>query len=153
MVRKEFFFLVVQFLLFATYFIDIQYIEASLPLWLQYALIVPIVVAALVIFFGIFHLNDNLSYEDPAGKKVVFVFKGIYNYIRHPVYLGIILGMASYALMVVSIFKLLVTILLTVVFYWKSNYEEKWLLKRYEHFREYKDRTGRFFPKINNRQR
>ncbi len=148
MVKKEFLFLLTQFLLFALYFLNIQLVPFSWPEWFQYVLAIPIALAIVIIFLGIFHLNDNLSYEDSGKQGIVFEFRGIYNYIRHPVYAGIILAMTSYAVLSVSIFKLIVTVLLTVVFYVKSNYEEKWLLKRYEHFRQYKQRTGRFFPKL-----
>ncbi len=79
------------------------------------------------------------------------VFNGIYRYVRHPIYAGILISMLAYALFVGSVFKFILTLVMGVVFYYKSSNEENWMLKKYEQYRIYKEQTGRFLPKYRNK--
>lgn len=104
----------------------------------------------MIIFLGILNLNDDLSGIHPKKGKSM-VFNGIYKYVRHPIYSGILLSMMAYAFFTASIFKFLLTVIMGVVFYYKSNNEENWMLEKYEQYRLYKRKTGRFVPKFKNR--
>ncbi len=146
--KKEIFYIIIQFLLFALYFIDVQAYEYLLPVWINVLLWILIVCGFLIIFFGIINLNEDISVFSKHKKDRILIRKGIYRYVRHPIYAGILLAMLSYAIITVSVFKLLIFGITAYVFYLKSIREEKWLINKFVRFRNYKDRTGRFFPKL-----
>lgn len=72
--------------------------------------------------------------------------KGIYAYVRHPIYLGIIVSMTSFSIYAVSPIKFMITGIMIVLLYFKSNFEEKQLVAQFSDYAEYKKSTGRFFP-------
>ncbi len=148
--KKEVLFLIIQFILFSCYFVDIHIIAYSLPNWINYILLAFVAIGFVIIFLGILNLNDDLSGVS-SKKGNSMVFNGIYKYVRHPIYAGILLSMLSYAFFTASVFKLLLTIIMGVVFYYKSNNEENWMLEKYEQYRRYKQKTGRFIPKPKNK--
>lgn len=78
------------------------------------------------------------------------MYRGIYKYVRHPIYLGILFSMFVYAVYTLAPLRVLITLLMGVVLYFKSNVEEKELLRRFDYYRTYRQRTGRFFPKFTN---
>lgn len=54
----------------------------------------------------------------------------------------------GYALYKYSIYKLLIAGLLFIWFYLKSTYEEKQLAQKFNSYKEYQEKVGRFFPKL-----
>ncbi|WP_442905501.1 methyltransferase family protein [Kaistella sp.] len=72
----------------------------------------------------------------------------LYRWVRHPIYTGIILVVFGYAAGTGSVHKLIIAFGLLLLFYLKSTYEEKQLLKQYPTYADYRRRTGRFFPKL-----
>ncbi|RFN57807.1 isoprenylcysteine carboxylmethyltransferase family protein [Marixanthomonas ophiurae] len=150
MLKKEVLFLIIQFVLFSFYFIDIEVISYSIPSWLNYILLSLVGCGFVIIFLGILNLNDDLSVIH-AKKEKPMVFHGIYRYVRHPIYSGILLSMIAYALFTASIFKFILTLIMGVVFYYKSDNEENWMVEKYEQYRIYKKKTGRFLPKLRNK--
>lgn len=148
--KKEIIFLITEFLLFALYFIDIHFIEYALPFWLDIIFLAIIFIGFIIILFGVLNLNEDISIFSSQKKNNVLITNGIYKYIRHPIYAGILISMMAFAFFSVSLFKIFITSILGFVFYFKSSREEKWLIKTYSQFRNYKNKTGRFFPKKNN---
>jgi protein-S-isoprenylcysteine O-methyltransferase Ste14 len=68
--------------------------------------------------------------------------------VRHPIYAGIIFFAFGFALFWSSGFKLIISTALLLWFWLKSVYEEKKLDSRYSNYKQYKQKTGRFFPKL-----
>ncbi|WP_461303442.1 methyltransferase family protein [Aureisphaera sp.] len=148
LLKKDVLFVIAQFLLFAAYFgMEWDLITTHLPLWACYVLIGCIAMGIVIVFFGILNLNENLTPFPSPKSNSSLISTGIYKYIRHPIYAGIILSMLSYALYQLSIFKLLVTFVLWIVLFYKSNYEERLLKERFVAYKGYMERTGRFFPR------
>lgn len=136
-----------QFLLFALYFMDPIELLMNLPEWISYVSIPFLVIGVLVIAMGIIHLNDNLTALPSPKKNAELISNGIYKYVRHPIYLGILISMFAFSFYALCGFKLLISFLLTLVFYFKSVLEEKYLVERFEAYQLYKENTGRFLPK------
>ena len=145
--RKELLYIIIQFILFALYFIDWSLVDFELPVWIKYVSLVFTFLGAAVIIFGVFHLNDTLTPFQTSAKNTNLVTRGIYKYVRHPIYLGLLLGMFAFSIYSVSLLKLLITIILGVVFYRKTNLEEKLMMRLHSQYKDYRDKTGRFFPK------
>lgn len=139
--------MLVQFLLFALYFLPWNLFDLRFPLWIGYLGITGVVSGILVVILGILNLNDNLSPFPSPKNNSVLIQNGIYKYVRHPIYSGILIALTGYALLDNAILKLVITAVLGVVFYFKSNFEEELLENRYVKYKAYKRITGRFFPK------
>lgn len=103
---------------------------------------------ALITVVAVLQLNVHLSpFPSPLpGAKLIE--NGVYGFVRHPIYTGIILAFFGYALICDSGYRLLISAALFVLFYYKSVYEENRLIDVFPKYSEYKTRTGRFFPKI-----
>lgn len=148
-VRKDILFVVIQFLLFAIYFgIEWPFLNFYLPSWLCTVFLIFIGIGLLLVFFGVLNLSDSLSPFPSPKRNSTLISAGVYRYIRHPIYSGIILAMFFYALFLLSLFKLIVLLVLGAVLYFKTNYEEKQLTERFAEYKDYMNTTGRFFPKL-----
>lgn len=147
--KKDIICVVTQFFLFALYFIDLKFYSFQLPDWLSYIAIFFVVLGLLIVLFGILSLNVNFSPFPSPRSNASLISHGIYRYLRHPVYSGIIIALFAYALFSFSVFRILVTGGLMVVFYFKTNLEEELLKERFDDYEDYMKRTGRFFPKKN----
>lgn len=141
---KDYVFVIVQLLLFVVYFIPVHISAMALPVWLTY---VGLIILILAVVFGILafvQLNTNLSpYPTPLASGQL-VTTGVFRISRHPIYASIIFSGFGFAVYLESIFKLLITVLLVILFYFKSKYEETLLTRRYPEYPEYKKRTRRF---------
>lgn len=141
-------FVLVQLALFLVFAYDIHAftIYFSEPIfWIG---VVILILGALITLTGALQLNMNLSpFPSPLpGSKLIV--NGAYRWVRHPIYTGILMGFTGFAIIADSGYKLLITFLLFLLFYFKSKYEEKRLEMIFSDYSEYKKQTGRFFPKL-----
>ncbi len=105
-------------------------------------------IGIIIIFLGIVNLGFSKTEIIKKGDGETLYFKGIYRYIKHPVYIGIFYCLFGFALYIQSPLSILISILILVVFYFKSKIEDKELEKLYDFYKIYNKNTGRFFPKI-----
>lgn len=148
--RNDIFCLSFKFLLLAAYVIDPFYQEIQMPIWAKGLAVFLLLLGVAVIFFGVINLNNGAYKDGSSLKNTVNFFRGIYKYVRHPIYAGLLLVLLAVALYMGSWFKGSIALILVIAFYYKSNLEEKKLIEQYWHYQKYKDCTGRFFPKLNN---
>lgn len=71
---------------------------------------------------------------------------GLYRYVRHPMYSSVLLLSFGIGIDSGSVIKYLLTLCLYVLFYLKSDYEEKYLRLKYPEYAEYAARIPRFIP-------
>ena len=76
------------------------------------------------------------------------VTSGFYNYVRHPIYTGVLLAGAGLVIAQASLGHLVGWVALWGVLTLKALGEERMLSDKYDGYREYSVRTGRFFPKL-----
>lgn len=97
-------------------------------------------------------LKDNLSPwpvpADPQSGRGSLVKSGIYAYVRHPMYTGVLMGMTGLSIITDSVARLLLTCALYYVLDVKSEYEEEKLKEIYgSDYEIYKQEvSGKFFP-------
>eukprot|EP00580_Thalassiosira_gravida_P004411 CAMPEP_0201625952 /NCGR_PEP_ID=MMETSP0493-20130528/1547_1 /ASSEMBLY_ACC=CAM_ASM_000838 /TAXON_ID=420259 /ORGANISM="Thalassiosira gravida, Strain GMp14c1" /LENGTH=239 /DNA_ID=CAMNT_0048095999 /DNA_START=52 /DNA_END=769 /DNA_ORIENTATION=- len=97
-------------------------------------------------------LKSNLSPwpvpADPKSGRGSLVDEGIYSYIRHPMYSGVLFGMIGLSLVTDSVTRLLLTGALYFVLDAKSNYEEEKMIDAYGlEYEDYQMRVqGKFLP-------
>ena len=103
------------------------------------------------VFIGLWALlvmhRDSLISIFPSPKKGAFLVEEHlpYKYIRHPMYLSVLVVSASF---VFDLFSLIIWILLLAVLLSKMSYEEKALKKKFKRYSEYMKKTKRLIPKI-----
>lgn len=143
---KDILFVLLQFLLFIAFTFDIESLKILFPVYLFWLGVGIFVLGAFIIVVAVMQLNVNLSpFPSPLpGAKLIET--GVYKFVRHPIYTGLILAFFGYAFISDSGYKLVVAALLFLLFYFKTFYEEKQLLEKFPDYSEYKKRTGRFFP-------
>lgn len=90
--------------------------------------------------------NLRTSPEVAEGGKLVT--NGIYKFIRHPMYLGLILVSISLVLDYLTFFRIILFDLLVLNQILKLNYEEKLLEKHFKDYPEYKKGTKKLIPFI-----
>lgn len=134
--------------LFALYaFIpDFLIINTSRPIRLFATILV--VIGLVVIAVSALQLNRNLSPFPSPKKNGKLITNGLYSIIRHPIYLGLIIFFFGYGLHSGSLSKLLITIMLSILFHYKANYEEKLLVNVFSDYKTYQLTTFRIFPFI-----
>lgn len=144
---KDVVFVTVQFLLFGLYVFELLP-KLKLPFLVS---IVGLPVAAagfIVALLSVFKLDQNLTVYPSPKQGSELITTGLYKYVRHPIYAGIIFFAFGFALFWSSGFKLLISAALLLWFWLKSVYEEKKLAARYSHYKQYQQQTGRFIPKF-----
>lgn len=146
--KSDYLYVGAQGFLFLLYVIPAQIMSFSSHTFFTILGIALLVLGIVISFISILQLNTNLSpFPTPVyGSKLIDV--GLYKYIRHPIYTGILCIMFGYGIYEASGYKLLVTLILWILFFFKSRYEEEKLAIRFPKYAEYKKRTGRFFPKF-----
>ena len=148
---KDYLFVGVQFILFGLYFFD--YFERFKTIaFLHYLALILAILGFLVALFSVFNLDRNLTVYPTPKNNSNLITSGFYKYTRHPIYSGIIFFTFGYSIYLGSIYKLIISVVLLIWFFLKSNYEEKRLMEKYSDYIKYRKITGRFFPKIKKPQ-
>ncbi len=146
--RKEYILLGLQGVLFILFLPDLSILELSLPLLVRQIGLVICILGGFVLLIALLQLNKNLSPFPSPKKDSELVKTGLFKYIRHPIYCGILIGFSGFSLYTSSGFRVIISLCLYILFEIKSHYEEELLVKRYKDYKEYIKRTGRFFPKL-----
>ncbi len=143
----DFVFVGLQILLLAAYVPEFSWFCLTIP---EKAAIVNLILAGagiIIIIISLLQLNKNLTIFPTPRKDGELITSGLFSYMRHPIYSGILITTFFYALYSNSGYRLIIFVLLTILFYFKTEYEERALLKKFPDYESYRASTGRFFPK------
>lgn len=100
---------------------------------------------------GLWQIREHLSPFPSPKAHAQLVTDGAYALVRHPIYTGIVLILAGYALYSAHAYRLGITGLLLLLFYFKSGYEERKLLAMFSEYAWYKKRVGRLWHRLPRR--
>ncbi|WP_291042642.1 isoprenylcysteine carboxylmethyltransferase family protein [Dyadobacter sp. 50-39] len=100
----------------------------------------------IVILISVYQIRRSLTPFPSPVKNGQLITSGLYRYIRHPIYSGIILAAAGYGLHTADTIKVIIALFLWLLFYFKSKYEERMLMAFYDDYSRYSSGTYRFFP-------
>jgi protein-S-isoprenylcysteine O-methyltransferase Ste14 len=145
---KDKFFVILQFLVFLVWIIRVDIWHFNLSENLEGLALISAGLGLLLILIALLQLKTNLSPFPSPKKGAKLLTSGVFAFARHPIYSGVLFMAFGLSVWLNSGYKLLVSILLWLVFYLKSRYEEELLLKRFPEYLLYKKQTGRFFPKF-----
>ncbi len=146
--KEDILFVAAQFLLFAAYLFEIPEWRLDYPDDAAWVTLLLAGLGIVVIIIAMFQLNKNLSPFPTPPKNSELVVTGLFNYVRHPIYSGILMTTFFLAIYLNSGYKLMITVLLAILFYYKSEFEEKQLEKKFPGYKNYKASTGRFYPRF-----
>ena len=91
------------------------------------------------------HPKNNFNIRPDIKEDCILITNGIYSYIRHPMYLSVILMGLGMAIFFNTFFKWIIFILLVLVMLVKMFYEEK-LWSKNKCYKEYMKKTKRLIP-------
>lgn len=136
-----------QFLLFVGYVAVPRWETGTFPQWLRIggALLIPY--GTILVGWSIWHLRRALSALPAPRAHAQLVTTGPFRRLRHPIYSGLLLAALGYALWSAHVPRLLVTGMLTVLFWYKARYEETLLRAHFPAYAAYQARTGRLWPR------
>lgn len=97
---------------------------------------------------AVLQLNSRISIFPSPTKDTKLVTTGAFKYFRHPIYTGLILFFLSFSLASGSIFRLLLTLALFILFNQKAKYEEVLLTKTFPEYKDYMKKTWRILPGV-----
>ena len=99
----------------------------------------------LLSFLG---LGSSLTANPVPKDNSQLVTDGLYKFVRHPIYTGLLLLGLSLVITAGVFPHILVWLLLAVLLNYKAKFEESLLQKRYPEYFEYASKTGRFIPRL-----
>ena len=113
----------------------------------QIAVAVALMIDALVIgYFAFAHLGRNLTPFPKPKDDGELVTTGIYKYVRHPIYVAVIVASTGYAIYQSSWLSGICVVALAIWFELKSRQEEVFLRQRFREYTDYAQRVKKFIP-------
>lgn len=124
----------------------------GLPVWLRWLGVIILFSGNVILYLAHSNLGKNWSGTLDIQEKHTLITNGIYQYIRHPMYLG-------FLLLIIGIFLTSANVLLGVamlswfayMYLGRVAKEEQMMIEQFgEQYRTYMQRTGRLLPKFDN---
>ena len=143
--RGEVWFLL-QMVLFAVIFFAPQATCFACPPWLKWVGLAILAVGGLFGTWGMLALGRNLTPFPKPIEGGELVTHGPYQFVRHPIYAGLIFGTLGWALFRANLLGLALAVLLFIFFDLKSRREERWLREAYPGYEAYQQRVKKLVP-------
>lgn len=97
---------------------------------------------------AVFHLGSNLTPLPHPRAGARLVMSGMYRFVRHPIYFGVILMALGFAMWVQGSLTLLEALVLALFLDIKSRREERWLVAHFADYPDYRQRVKKLLPFI-----
>lgn len=102
----------------------------------------------LILGFSALALGKSLTAHPIPGKNAVLVTDGLYRFVKHPIYSGLLLIGLSLTIAGGFFPHAIFYLALIVLLNYKARFEERLLAARYPDYAEYAKKTGRFVPRL-----
>ncbi|MCR6492600.1 isoprenylcysteine carboxylmethyltransferase family protein [Cellulomonas sp. P24] len=116
------------------------------PVGLQVVLAVLVLVGVAIMGLGATSLGKGLTATPLPNQHAQLRTGGLYRFVRHPIYTGLLLSATAYALASGSVARVVVLALLIALLNVKARWEEARLARRFDGYAAYAARTPRFVP-------
>lgn len=104
--------------------------------------------ACLMVVIAAINLGKNLTPLPCPRDHAQLVQTGLYGYVRHPMYFGVLLAALAWFCIFPGVYVLAYVICLFLLFDLKARREEVWLVERFPEYTEYQTRVKRLIPGI-----
>ena len=91
-------------------------------------------------------LGPNLTPLPKPKPSGEFIQSGLYRFVRHPSYFGVLLVCFGWAGIEQTLYTLVLAIILLIFFDLKSRQEEIWLTEKFSEYDVYKQNTKKLIP-------
>ncbi|OZA13381.1 MAG: hypothetical protein B7Y05_09890 [Polynucleobacter sp. 24-46-87] len=105
-------------------------------------------ISILVMLIAAMNLGKNLTPLPCPKDNAQLVQSGLYRYVRHPIYFGVLLAALAWLLIYPCTYILLYSIGLLILFDIKARREEVWLVERFPAYQDYQTRVKKLLPGI-----
>lgn len=123
--------------------------QIALPDWLRWAGAALALLMTPLLYWMFSSLGDNITPTVSIREEHHFVQHGPYRYIRHPLYSFASLFFVGMALLTALPIAILGLVIAMTALLARTEQEEARLLERFgAPYREYMQRTGRYFPRL-----
>ncbi len=106
------------------------------------------ILGSIVLLLSLYDLRKSLTALPTPKDNGVLQIRGLYRYVRHPMYVAVLTLSVGIAVSSGSVVKYVLVLALYILFSFKARYEEKLLIAKYPGYSSYARRTNRFIPKI-----
>ncbi len=121
--------------------------EVNVP-WIYIGGVLFIAPGIIILFFSIKQLGGSLTANPVPRESGRLIETGLYKYVRHPIYTGLLLATLGSCVQSMAVVKFFFWFLLLGLLIYKARFEEKLLAAKYSTYTDYMKRTGRFVPKL-----
>lgn len=121
--------------------------EVNVP-WIYVGGVLFIAPGIIILFFSIKQLGGSLTANPVPRDGGKLIETGLYKYVRHPIYTGLLLATLGSCVQSMAVVKFFFWFLLLALLIYKSRFEEKLLAAKYSTYTDYMKRTGRFVPRL-----
>lgn len=118
---------------------------------LDVACLIAVIVGGAIMVVGATALGRGLTATPLPNAHAELRTSGLYRFVRHPIYTGLLLVMSALTVASGSVLRLLVLGLLVALLAGKARWEEARLVARFPGYTQYAARTPRFIPFSNRR--
>ncbi len=117
----------------------------DLLLWCGYGIFILGTVIALI---AAINLGKNLTPLPRPKENAELIQRGLYRFVRHPIYFGVIVLSLGWGLIQQSALVWLYVLIIAIFFDIKSRKEEQWLVERFSAYVGYQGRVRKLIPWI-----
>lgn len=117
----------------------------DLLLWCGYGIFILGTVIALI---AAINLGKNLTPLPRPKENTELIQRGLYRFVRHPIYFGVIVLSLGWGLIQQSALVWLYVLIIAIFFDIKSRKEEQWLVERFSTYADYQGRVRKLIPWI-----
>ncbi len=121
--------------------------EVNVP-WIYIGGVLFIAPGIIILFFSIKQLGGSLTANPVPRESGRLIETGLYKYVRHPIYTGLLLATLGSCVQSMAVVKFFFWFLLLALLIYKARFEEKLLAAKYSTYTDYMKRTGRFVPRL-----
>jgi protein-S-isoprenylcysteine O-methyltransferase Ste14 len=104
--------------------------------------------ATVIMVIAVINLGKNLTPLPCPKDNAVLIQNGLYQFVRHPIYFGVLLAALAWLLIFPGLYILIYAISLFFLFDIKARREEVWLVERFPDYRDYQRRVKKLIPAI-----